>query len=185
MHVPVLIVPGIGNSGPQHWQSIWEARNPAFVRVTQKDWDHPVRFEWVSSIEQAIAAGGPGLVVVAHSLGCLAVVHWAAGSHLPIKGALLVAVPDPRGPKFPVEAVGFAPVPRRKLAFPSVVVMSTDDPYGSVEYVQGCASAWGSRLVSIGAAGHINTESGLGEWPEGFELLETLRDDQRWKDLSA
>jgi predicted alpha/beta hydrolase family esterase len=121
MRVPVLTIPGIGNSGPAHWQSMWGSQR------------------------------------------------------LPIAGALLVAVPDPTGPRFPTDATGFAPVPLQRFAFASVVVASSDDPYGSLEYVKRCASAWGSRLVSIGAAGHINAASGLGEWREGYELLDALR----------
>ncbi len=175
MSVPVLIVPGIGSSGPQHWQSIWETRNPEFRRVLQADWDHPVRSQWVEAIERAAGSTRGPAVLVAHSLGCLAFAHWALSTRLPIAGALLVAVPDPKGPQFPVEATGFFPVPLQKFAFPSVVVVSSDDPYARPRYVNRCASAWGSRLVDIGPAGHINAASALGEWREGLELLEMLR----------
>ena len=85
-----------------------------------------------------------------------------------------MAVPDPDGPNFPAEAVGFSPLPEQKFSFPSIVVASTDDPYGSVAFAQARASVWGSRLVNIGAAGHVNADSGLGPWPEGFALLQRL-----------
>jgi predicted alpha/beta hydrolase family esterase len=170
----VLIFPGIGNSGPEHWQSLWEQSNPEFVRISQRDWDTPVCEEWVSVLENTVQRLGSAVVVVAHSLACLAVAHWAAAPHSPIKAALLVAVPDPDGPDFPGEAVGFSPLPKQRFSFSSIVVVSTDDPYGSLAHAEACATAWGSRLVTIGAAGHINAGSGLGQWPDGYRLLRHL-----------
>ena len=170
----VLILPGFGGSGPEHWQSLWEMENPSFRRVVQRDWERPVLSEWVETLEKAVRASGPETVLVAHSLACLLVAHWAASSTLLVHGALLVAVPDPASPVFPKEAVGFTPVPRYALPFESIIVASTDDPYGSVDYAHRCASTWGSRLAAIGAVGHINSASGLGDWPDGFKLLQTL-----------
>lgn len=174
MQQPVLILPGIYNSGPEHWQSLWQAAHPNFQRVMQRDWDYPVCSEWVATLEQAVKEAGPRTILVAHSMGCLLVAHWAASTQLTIEGAMLVSVPDSTGPNFPSEAVGFAPVPLNILPFKSIVVASSDDPYGSVDHMQRCASAWGSRFVAIGAAGHINAGSGLGAWPDGYHLLETL-----------
>lgn len=174
MQHPVLIVPGIYNSGPEHWQSLWEAKSPQFQRVIQRDWDHPVCDEWVATLEQAVAQSGPDTLIAAHSLGCLTVAHWAASTQLSIRGVLLVAAPDPDEPDFPDEIVGFGPVPLKTLPFKSIVVASTNDPYGSLAYAERCASAWGSRFVNVGAKGHINASSGLGDWPEGYALLESL-----------
>lgn len=174
MSSTVLTFPGIGNSGPQHWQSLWEQANPEFVRISQRDWDNPVCEEWASVLESTVQRIDLPVVVVAHSLACLAVAHWAAKAHAPIKAALLVAVPNPEGPSFPVEAIWFAPLPKQRFSFTSIVVASTDDPYSSLVHAQTCASAWGSRLVNIGAAGHINGSSGLGQWREGYELLQQL-----------
>lgn len=169
-----LILPGIGNSGPQHWQSLWEADNPSFLRVAQRDWDNPVCAEWVTSLEKAVALSGPETVLVAHSLACLQVAHWAASSKLKVRGALLVSVPDTENENFPAEAIGFAPLPQQRLPFESIVVASTDDPYGGVAYARHCVAVWSSRLLTIKAAGHINAASGFGKWPEGFALLQTL-----------
>ncbi|MEW9571487.1 RBBP9/YdeN family alpha/beta hydrolase [Rhodanobacter sp. Si-c] len=167
------MLPGIGDSGPQHWQTLWEARNPVFRRVIQRDWDHPVCAEWAIALEQAVAGAGAGAVLVAHSLGALLATHWAAATKLRIKAALLVAVPDPAGPAFPVEAEGFV-VTRRPLPFRSIVVASRNDPYARFAWSQACAAAWGSELVDIGDAGHINAASGFGEWPQGQALLRRL-----------
>lgn len=174
---PVLIVPGIGNSGPSHWQSLWEQSHPAWRRVPQRDWDRPDRDEWVAALETA-AAGCPARpLVIAHSMGCLAVAHWGVRTSVPVRAAFLVAVPDPDGPNFPPAARGFRPIPLTRLPFPNLVVASTDDPFGSPAHARRCAAAWGGGFVEIGSAGHINVDSGHGDWPAGRQLLEQwLRD---------
>lgn len=174
MNTRILILPGIGNSGPEHWQTLWEKANPGFVRVQQRDWDRPFCKEWVERLEESVAAAGPNVVLVAHSLACVVVAHWAATTRRTIKGALLVAPPNPDAEYFPKAAVGFSPLPLTPLPFESIVVASTDDPYGNIEFAKPVASAWRSRFVNIGPAGHINAQSGLGEWREGWRLLQQL-----------
>jgi predicted alpha/beta hydrolase family esterase len=170
----VLIVPGLGNSGPGHWQSLWEAR-AGYVRVQQRDWDYPVLSEWLGSLDRAVQEAAADVLIVAHSLGTLLVTHWLARTQARIGGALLVAVPDPQAPGFPPQARGFAPVSQFPLDCASIVVASIDDPYGDLPFARRCAKSWGSRLVNIGQAGHVNAASGLGEWNEGHRLLESLR----------
>ena len=170
----VLLIPGLGNSGPEHWQSLWEARD-GYLRVQQRDWDQPLCTEWMGRLDRAVRGAPADILIAAHSLGTLLVTHWLARTKVRIGGALLVAVPDPEAPNFPARAVGFSPVSRARLDCPSIVVASTDDPYGDLPFVQQCAESWGSRLVNIGKAGHINAASGLGEWNEGHRLLQSLR----------
>lgn len=170
----VLILPGIGDSGPAHWQSIWQTANPGFHRVLQQDWDHPKCAEWVQALEQTVAHFGSRTVLVAHSLGCLLVAHWALVTRQRIQGALLVAPPDTQAAPFPSEASTFSPAPLKRLPFHSVLVASSNDPYASITHSETLAAIWGSRLVNIGAAGHINAASSFGEWQEGFLLLQTL-----------
>lgn len=179
----VLVLPGYANSGPGHWQTRWEALDPAFARVAMPDWDHPVCEAWCDALERAIAAeharGGGPVLLAAHSLGCLTTAAWAARRASPatlaaVAGALLVAVPDPKAPAFPADARGYEPVSEVPLPFPTVVVASSDDPYGSLAFAQRCASAWGSRFVELGPRGHINAESGLGDWDEGRRWLAAL-----------
>jgi len=169
-----VILPGIGNSGPDHWQSHWERTKSSFTRIQQRDWDHPVCKEWMETLENTLSPVGTSVVLVAHSLSCALVAHWAGTTKLKIKGALLVAPPNPDGPSFPKEAVGFSPLPMNAFAFPSIVVASTNDPYGSLEFAKSVAFAWGGRFINIGPAGHINSSSGLGEWIEGFSLFKQL-----------
>ena len=171
----VLILPGIGNSGPDHWQSHWEQMNKSYTRVNQLNWDSPDRSEWCTLLEESVRSAGPDTILVAHSLACLLVVHWAAKTHLKIKAAMLVAVPNPNNPIFPTQAVGFEAFSIPRLPFKSIVIASTNDPYGGIRYSEDCASIWGSDIVNIGEAGHINGSSGLGPWPEGHKILQQLK----------
>jgi predicted alpha/beta hydrolase family esterase len=175
MTCDVLILPGLFNSGPLHWQSLWHERHPEWRRAEHRDWTNPDRDEWVAEMEEAIAGCSGAPVLVAHSLGCMLVAHWAlSGSPLKVAGAFLVAPSDVERPSFPIPAGNWAPVPRTPLPFPSMIVASTNDPYANVERTQSFADAWGSKLVEIGDAGHVTTDSGYGDWPEGLRLLDAF-----------
>ncbi|MET0339865.1 MAG: alpha/beta hydrolase [Polyangiales bacterium] len=172
----ILIVPGLGGSGPEHWQTVWEARDLRCVRVQQDDWDQPERVAWCARLEAAVIAAGGEVVLVAHSLGCLTVAHWAAaGSVHAVKAALLVAPPDAESTSCTVDVLrGFAPVPRARLPFPSTLVASRNDAYARIEHARDLAAAWGARFVDVGELGHINAASRLGDWPAGRALLDAL-----------
>ena len=169
----VLILPGIGNSGLEHWQSRWQALEPSFRRIEMPNWDEPELNAWVAAIDAEVRAAAGLPVVVAHSLGCLALAHWAGGGGK-LHAALLVAPPDPQSPEFPAVAQSFGPVPRLRLPFRTRVVASRDDPYSGFEFARACAEGWGSDLTDVGNAGHINAESALGDWPAGRALLSGL-----------
>ncbi|HEV3106772.1 MAG TPA: alpha/beta hydrolase [Trinickia sp.] len=176
----VYVLPGYANSGPGHWQSRWEAADAAFARVQMPDWGEPVREDWCEALDAAVAAHTDGrLLFAAHSLGCLTTAFWALerasrADCAKVAGALLVAVPDPQAAAFPVAAHGFGNFPLRPLPFPTIVVASSDDDYGSAEFGERCAKAWGSRFIDIGPRGHVNAESGLGDWEEGRRWLNSL-----------
>jgi len=173
---PVLVLPGYGDSGPAHWQSLWEADDPTCRRVAQRDWLAPSLDEWLGTLDRAIEACAAPPILVAHSLGCALVAHRAARSRRGVAGALLVAPADVEALALVLDVVqSFAPVPMAPLPFPSIVVASDDDPYVTPARAASIARAWGSRFVTIGAAGHINTDSGYGDWPQGRALLEDLR----------
>jgi predicted alpha/beta hydrolase family esterase len=175
-----LILPGIGSSGPEHWQTRWERIHPEFIRVNQDDWDTPRCSDWVRRLDDVIGSSSTPVVLVAHSSACLLVAHWATTAEparsTAVGGALLVGPSDPDGPNYPPGPTGFSPVPLVKLPFPSIVVASTDDPYVGLDRARQCAAAWGSRLVVLPGAGHINAASGLGDWPTGLGLLRELND---------
>jgi len=180
-----LVLPGYGDSGPDHWQTRWEASDHRFQRVVQRDWDHPVADEWVATLEEAVARCPEGVVLVAHSLACLLVAHWATRTTWGqrVRGALLVGVPDPSSPVYPAAITGFDRVPLGPLPFPTWVVASSDDPFATLEFSQRCAFSWGARFVVAGALGHLNAASGLGDWPWGRSLLDEVHRrarPQRW-----
>ena len=172
MECDVLILAGLWNSGPDHWQTHWERKHPEWKRAPHRDWNNPECDEWVAEVDAAIAESEGPPVLVAHSLACVTVAKWAAsGSPLNIAGAFLVAPSDVDAPSYPVEAVGFQPMPMEKLPFPSIVVASSNDEYVTLERARAIAAAWGSKFVEIGEAGHINGASGYGDWPEGERML--------------
>ncbi|AKD03785.1 alpha/beta hydrolase [Pontibacter korlensis] len=171
----VILVPGLGDSGPQHWQTLWQQHHPSFERVKQEDWDTPNCDDWVEVLQDAVQQYKPNQVVlVAHSLACIAVTFWAQKYKTSIKGALLVAPADTEAASFPKGVTGFAPIPMEKLPFKSVLVSSSNDSYISAKRAQQLARAWGSQYVNLGLAGHINSTSGYGRWDEGLELLRSL-----------
>jgi len=174
--VNVLVLPGLNSSGPQHWQTRWEQADPSFRRVQQKDWETPQLSDWIEGISQEVARTSSPILFAAHSLGSIALAHWAqtaspalAGR---IKGALLAAPADVGRPGVPEPIKNFAPVPRGRLPFASVVVASSDDPHVSLARAREFAGFWGSRFVDLGPADHIAVN--MGDWPEGKRLLRSL-----------
>lgn len=173
----VLILPGFGNSGEAHWQSLWEEGQSDFKRVGQKDWLRPVCQEWVLSLENALKETNSDVVLVAHSMACLVLAQWASNkNHASIKGALIVAPPNPNRTTFPKEAIGFEQIYNGRFDFQSIVVASTNDEYATLEYAKSLAKSWGSEFVDVGPKGHINANSALGFWDEGWDLLRRLRE---------
>jgi uncharacterized protein len=170
----VLILPGLGNSGEEHWQTLWE-KEYNFIRVQQHDWDTPVCSKWIETIDKKIQElNTTDVILVGHSLACCTIVFWAQRYNRKIKGALLVAPSDTEAETYPSGTSGFTPMPSNKLPFPSITVASTDDYYVTNERAASFADAWGSELIQIGPAGHINVASGFGKWDEGIALLKRL-----------
>src|SRR5262245_50016040 len=144
-------------------------------RVVQDDWLAPRLDAWLSALERYIAECAAPPVLVAHSLACSLVAHWATRPGARARGALLVAPADVDSPLHtPDEVRSFSPIPMAPLPFPSIVVGSTDDPFYTMARAAAFAAAWGSRLVTLERAGHVNADSGHGPWLEGRRLLDTL-----------
>lgn len=171
----VLVLPGWQNSGPQHWQSLWEARS-GYRRVEQHDWLRPLRGDWIARLEDVVLGCDEPAVLVAHSLGCLLAAAWASVSRNThrVKGALLAAPADLERPDIRDQLPSWSPIARQPLPFRSVLLASHDDPYCSFERACGLAQAWGSQCIDCGRSGHINADSGLGSWAEGHKLLQDL-----------
>ena len=169
----LLILPGWLDSGPDHWQTRWEVLHGA-QRVQQDDWVWPRRGDWMARLEDVLLAGPPAFLV-AHSLGCHLVAAWSAHTRHAdrVVGALLVAPPDTERDDAPPHLFNWRPMVRERLPFPSLVAISSDDPYGHPDRVAAIARDWGSACFDLGPCGHANAESGLGDWPEGWGLVGT------------
>lgn len=198
--VQLLTLPGWQNSGPAHWQTLWETHLGA-QRVEQHDWQQPLRGDWISRLEEVVLeimlqkternavylkcseAKSPAestsapIVLIAHSLGCHLVAAWAALSRQTngVRAAFLVAPPDLGRPNAPAALHSWrAPTSLQRLPFPSLLAASNNDPFASLEASQTLAKAWGARFVDLGSLGHVNAASNLGLWPQGQALLQEL-----------
>ncbi|MEJ1163113.1 alpha/beta hydrolase [Variovorax sp. CCNWLW186] len=174
----ILLLPGWQNSGPGHWQTRWESLYGDH-RVEQHEWMHPLRGDWSARLEEEVLAAPGPVAFAAHSLGCILVAAWAAHSRNThkVRGALLVAPGDLERDDLRQLIPGWAPIVRKPLPFPSVLIAANDDPYCDARRSRQMADDWGARFVDTGAGGHLNAESGLGDWPEGRQLLNEISKD--------
>lgn len=171
----VLVLPGWRSSGPTHWQSRWEALFPAFQRVEQKDWLQPKRADWIRALDAAVDAAEKPVILIAHSLGCATVAHWAAQRDTAkVAAALLVAPADVERSTVASSLRGFAPLPSRRLPFPSLLVGSDNDPCCAAWRAVELADNWGAEFQLVPGSGHINADSNLGDWHGGLDLLAGL-----------
>ncbi len=171
----VVVVPGWRDSGEGHWQTLWTARLPSAIRVVQDDWITPSRTAWVRTLESTILGAPHPVVLVAHSLGCIAASHIGPEAVARVRGALFVA---PADPERRAALSDFAPVPYGRLPYRSILVASSNDPFCPVRLAGAYARSWGSEFVRLQDAGHINIDSGHGEWPLGWALLQSLVEEQ-------
>lgn len=169
-------IPGLHNSDQAHWQSHLERNFPnQFYRINQDDWDHPKCSTWINRVEEELQRfSTEECVLIGHSIGCMTIVHWFETYKHPIKGAIFVAPTDAEKEGFPEYISGFAPIPKNKLPFPSVVIASDDDHVTKLERAKEFAQQWGSELIVLKNAGHIETKSGFGEWKLIEEVIERL-----------
>ena len=171
----VLILPGWQGSGPEHWQMRW-VHTHGYRVVEQNNWLHPLRGDWMARLDESVIDAPGPVVLVAHSLGCILVAAWASVSRhtARVRGALLVAPGDTEAPELSHRLPGWSPVVRQALPFKSILVGSQNDPYCTAARAHSLAQDWRADWVDMGACGHINADSSLGDWPEGHALLKNL-----------
>ncbi|MCX6180656.1 MAG: alpha/beta fold hydrolase [Bacteroidetes bacterium] len=173
-----LILPGYGNSDEGHWQTYFEKQLPNCHRVLQMSWDKPICSDWINAINEAVKQFDPETVVlISHSMGGIAIAQWAKYFDAKVKGAFIVAPPDLENPYLDLSLESFIPIPTSKLPFPSLVIASSNDNWATVKRSQYFAKNWGSKLIAIGDAGHINTTSGYGSWDVGLGFLRKFVDE--------
>ena len=177
--VHYLILPGWQGSPAEHWQSHWQRSLPDASRVEQDDWLQPRREDWVASLDRHVAAAPRRLILIAHSLGCVTLAHWAAQAApallAKVRGALLVAPADVERPDCPAALRNFAPIPPQRLPFPSLLVGSDNDPAATPMRALQLARRWGAETVLLNGVGHINVKSGHCRWEQGFAYLYRLQ----------
>lgn len=185
-----LILPGWQGSPEEHWQSHWQRSLPNSARVQQADWLNPQRADWVAELSRNVLADPRPVILIAHSLGCVTVAHWAAQAPVEqlrrVQGALLVAPADVERPGCPDALRNFAPIPRDLLPFPSLLVGSDNDTAATPARAIELARDWGSEVAIVPGAGHINVKSGHRHWEQGFAYLYRLqsRIEQRQRRLA-
>jgi uncharacterized protein len=173
--VRLLTLPGWLSSGAGHWQTRWE-QDHAFERVEQADWQWPRRGDWIARLEDTLLADPRPALLAAHSLGCHLVAAWAAHTQLPdrVCGALLVAPPDLERADLAPQLCGWRPTVRHPLHLPALLAYSDDDPFSSADATRRLAADWNVPTWALGARGHLNAASGLGDWPEALARLQHL-----------
>lgn len=172
-----ILIPGLYNSNSEHWQSLWEKEYPNdFYRINQNNWETPNCADWIQQIDEELKQFDlTEVILIGHSIGCIAIANWSQQYKHIVKGALLVAPADTERPDFPASVTEFNPIAHRPFPFPSLVVTSTNDPYIDTERAMFLTRKWGSEFVAIYNAGHINDQSGYGNWPFGLELIEKVK----------
>jgi predicted alpha/beta hydrolase family esterase len=166
----IITMPGIGGSDDAHWQSRWERSSSSIQRFAPASWDEPDVEDWSAALERAVSDAEP-TILVAHSLSCLLAVRWSVANPGRVAGLFLVAASDPNGPNFPSQGADFADGLTVRPMVPSLLVTSDDDPYCSKAKASAIAASWRIPSISVGRRGHVNSDSGLGTWPEGRRLL--------------
>ena len=184
MSYTTLIIPGLNNSGPEHWQSLLEAQIPGSRRVTQQDWSRPNIIPWARNVQKAILQSEEPVILIAHSFGVLASVIGATRVADRVAGALYVAPADPSkftpfGEILSEAAQDWSTglynlIPKERLGYPTIIAASLDDPYMPFKRAAWWATKWQSRVVSLGNTGHVNVASGHGQWAAGEVLYRDI-----------
>jgi predicted alpha/beta hydrolase family esterase len=172
--VRFIIVPGLDGSDHNHWQSTWESDWLSdATRIAPASWTKPDLDDWTTAIGSAIDLSDEPAVLITHSLGCLATAHWLTTVGSPtVRGAFLVAPPDQLAPTFPVDLLpSFIDLRATRLPVPALLVASDNDPYCTVEAATRLAAGWEVPLITTGSHGHLNSDSDLGLWPHGQQLV--------------
>jgi uncharacterized protein len=188
----LVLVPGLRGEVADHWQTRLAATLPNARVVPPLGRADPGLHTRITLLDRVLADVDGPVVLVAHSAGVLVTVHWAARFHnAAVAGALLVTPPTlarELPPEYPairdLRAHGWLPIPRLPLEFPSIVAASENDPLADPVRLKALALAWGSRLVSLGAVGHLNPASGFGEWPGALPLVDELLAEGRQPTLT-
>ncbi|RHX85230.1 RBBP9/YdeN family alpha/beta hydrolase [Leptospira stimsonii] len=167
-----FLIPGISNSGPEHWQTHWEKLH-GFKRIQQEDWENPFYSVWEESLVRQIerTEGSENSILIGHSLGCLLIAKALGRLSNRIRGVFLVAPPDPNSAVFPKGLEEFGEFPQKSLGTQGLLLFSENDPYSKTEFSENLGKLWNLETINLGELGHINAQSQLGNWDSGFQIF--------------
>lgn len=175
MTTTIILSPGYENSNEQHWQSHLERKYKNVIRVPQKNWFNPERKIWIEALAKTIESTEGKALLVGHSCGCNAITQWAeqTSNSEKVIAAILVAPADVDAPNAIAPIHAQRPVAKKTLPFSSTLICSDNDVHASLERSQFFAKQWKSELIILNKAGHINADTGFGDWPLIEKLIET------------
>ncbi len=177
-----VIVPGVGGSDAQHWQTWLEVQLPNSSRVEQQNWHLPILSTWVANLVTHIKSIPQPIQIIAHSFGCLTTI--AALNQYPelkkqIHSVLLVAPANPARFSqhgFALEHENLSSLFRHyQIDMPALMVVSENDPWLGYDHATDYAAHWNIPYISQGMAGHINVASGFGPWPQVLDYIQQLQ----------
>ncbi|WP_342058980.1 RBBP9/YdeN family alpha/beta hydrolase [Aeromonas sp. OTU364] len=164
----ILLVPGLHNSGPDHWQSRWHQQFPQWQRMLGLPWDKPDLTVWSTKLASKLRSRRSRVHLVAHSFGALTAIAAARLQPDKVSSILIVAPADPARFGIPDEAL------TGSIKVSAQLIASRNDPWMSFERAEYWSRQWQVPLFDAGEVGHINAQSGHGEWSQGLNLLNTL-----------
>ncbi|CAG9298065.1 RBBP9/YdeN family alpha/beta hydrolase [Celerinatantimonas diazotrophica] len=159
----IVLVPGIGNSPEEHWQSYWHEQFPSWLRISQKHWKEPDLYAWTLAIQRTLRTlpSDESAILIGHSFGALSSVALSLSEPESIAAIVLVAPADPIRFELSDEL-------QAKPTCPVLMFASHNDPLMGWERANHWADTWGAQLTDMGEAVHINAQSGFGKWPWGL-----------------
>ncbi|MNX48318.1 Alpha/beta hydrolase family protein [compost metagenome] len=164
----ILLVPGLHNSGPDHWQSRWHQQFPQWQRMLGLPWDKPDLTVWSAKLASKLRSRRSRVHLVAHSFGALTAIAAARLQPDKVSSILIVAPADPARFGIPDEALAGS------IKVSAQLIASRNDPWMSFERAEYWSRQWQVPLFDAGEVGHINAQSGHGEWRQGLNLLNPL-----------
>jgi len=177
----IVTVPGYHGSNEKHWQSWLERTCPDVSRVSGIDWEQPHLFAWAGALEKHLDKLPGQVILVSHSFGALVsalVAHWRADK---VAGLILAAPASPerfslKGCRHEDEDSISGFLPETSLDTLGVLIGSENDPWLALNDAKQLSQQWGLAFFNAGKAGHINVDSGYGEWPLLREFVDALTD---------
>jgi len=168
MQKKILIVHGWGGSDYPHWQSYLAseiAKDYGYVYFLKfSDVENPTFNEWSKELLDALDEFNPD-IVVCHSLANTLWFQLANQNKLKkVQSLFLIAPPSMHCPIEELSEFFPCETPTKLYANNVLLVGSTNDPYMDESEFLRLQAELGVEMELIKNAGHINSDSGYGQW---------------------